>query len=197
MSEMAPLLTMSDPLPPNQLADSARLAMTGEASAIAEIQRRDWPDRLPAVMAERILAGVELEAMTEAWRRAIAAPPEARCRVLVAVDGSHRISGFAVTAPSQDPDADPRLTGAVEEFAIDPPARSQGHGSRLLNACADTLRADGFTTATWWLATADDPLRTFLTSAGWAPDGAFREIGTEDESVRVKQVRLHTDLSES
>ena len=190
-------MLMSDSLPPNQLADSARLAMTGEASAIAEIQRRDWPDRLPAAMAEQILADVELPAMTEAWRRAVAAPPEARYRVLVAVGGTHRIHGFAVTAPSQDPDADPRLTGAVEEFAIDPPARGQGHGSRLLNACADTLRADGFSTATWWLATTDDPLRGFLTSAGWAPDGAFREIGTEDESVRVKQVRLHTDLSES
>lgn len=169
--------------------------MSGEASAIAEIQRRDWPDRLPAAMAERILAEIGLAEMTDVWRRAVAAPPEARCRVLVAVGGQHQVRGFAVTAPSQDPDADPKLTGAVEEFAVDPPARGQGHGSRLLNACADTLRADGFATATWWVAGADDPLRAFLTSAGWAPDGAFREIGTEDEGVRIKQVRLHTDLS--
>ena len=176
-------------------ADSARLAMTGESAAIAEIQRRGWPDRLPDEAVRTLLAEVELDAMIESWRRAIASPPEARFRVLVAV-GADRLHGFAVTAPSQDPDADPQQTGAVEEFTIDPPARGSGHGSRLLNACADTLRADGFTQATWWLTATDDQLRGFLTSAGWAADGAHREIGTEDESVRIKQVRLHTDLSE-
>ncbi len=169
--------------------------MSGEAVAIAEIQRRDWPTRLPEATATSMLAEVELDAMSQAWTRALTSPPEARFRVLVAVGAGHRVCGFAVTAPSQDPDADPRLTGSVDEFVIDPPARRQGHGSRLLNACADTLRADGFGTATWWLAATDDPLRAFLTSAGWAADGAYREIGTEDESVRLKQVRLHTDLA--
>jgi hypothetical protein len=42
--------------------------------------------------------------------------------------------------------------------------------------------------------TADDKLRRFLTAAGWAADGASREIGPEDESIRLKQVRLHTSL---
>ena len=47
-------------------------------------------------------------------------------------------------------------------------------------------------------ASTDDPLRRFLTTAGWAPDGASRELGVDDEEhpqVRVKQVRLHTDLA--
>jgi hypothetical protein len=42
---------------------------------------------------------------------------------------------------------------------------------------------------------ADDAVRRFLTAAGWAADGASREIGPEDESIRLKQVRLHTDLA--
>ena len=45
--------------------------------------------------------------------------------------------------------------------------------------------------------TDDDALRRFLTAAGWAADGATREIGPEDESVRLKQVRLHASLAES
>ena len=41
----------------------------------------------------------------------------------------------------------------------------------------------------------DDVRRTFLTEAGWAPDGAHRELDLHGNgTVRVKQVRLHTDL---
>jgi hypothetical protein len=46
-----------------------------------------------------------------------------------------------------------------------------------------------------WLGAADDETRLFLTTAGWAADGAHRTLDlTGDGSVQVKQVRLHTDL---
>jgi hypothetical protein len=57
------------------------------------------------------------------------------------------------------------------------------------------LRADGFSHARWWVATQDDALRRFLTAAGWAADGSSREIGADDVAVRLRQVRLHTDLA--
>jgi hypothetical protein len=37
-------------------------------------------------------------------------------------------------------------------------------------------------------------LQRFLTAAGWAADGATREIGPEDGSLRLKQARFHTNL---
>jgi len=41
----------------------------------------------------------------------------------------------------------------------------------------------------------DDTLRAFLTSAGWAPDAAHRELDLDGSgSTTVKQVRLHTAL---
>jgi hypothetical protein len=46
------------------------------------------------------------------------------------------------------------------------------------------------------VGTEDDVLRRFLLAAGWATDGASREIGSDDGSLRLKQVRLHTDLGE-
>ena len=140
-----------------------------------------------------MLTSVSLTQMVESWRTAIERPPEARFRVLIATDGT-RVVGFATTMPSQDEDADRSREGAIEGFVIDPPAQHQGHGSRLLNACADTLRADGFVRATCWVNARDAKLQGFLTAAGWAADGATREIGSEDESVRLKQVRLHTSL---
>lgn len=180
--------------PGGPIADSVRLALPAEASSIAELQRRSWATQWPADLAELMLASVSLTEMTDSWRTAIERPPQAAFRVLVATDGQ-RVVGFATTMPSQDDDADPAIDGAIEVFVVDPAAQHLGHGSRLLNACADTLRADGFARARFWVNANDDALRRFLTAAGWAADGARREIGPEDESVRLKQVRLHTDLA--
>lgn len=176
------------------IADSVRLALPTEAPQLAALQRRAWVDQLPAAMAEPMLASVDLDAMTQAWAGAIARPPLARFRVLVAVN-AERVVGFAALGPSDDDDAEPGDDGLIAEFTIDPAARRLGHGSRLLHACVDTLRADGFTRATWWVRAADDALRHFLDGTGWSPDGAHREIGTDDGHTTVKQVRLHTDIS--
>ena len=185
-------VTSTDPT----VADSVRLALAGEAGPIAQLQRRSWASQLPPETAEALLGELTVDQMDDAWRLAITRPPRAQFRVLVAVQ-QHRVVGFATTIPSPDPDAQPGQDGQVDEFVIDPPAQRRGHGSRLLNACVDTLRADGFTRATWWVASTDDVVRRFLTEAGWAPDGGWREIGTDDEAVRVKQIRMHTDIRAS
>lgn len=176
------------------VADSVRLAWPSEAAPIAELQRRSW-SALPAAMSETMLSSISLEDMITVWHQVIARPPKAEFRVLVAVGGDSHPVGFATTLASEDTDAEALRDGEIDQFVIDPPARHRGHGSRLLNACADTLRADGFGRAVCWVLTVDDAYRQFLSDAGWAPDGAHREIGTEDEAVRVKQTRLHTDLT--
>ncbi|MCA0253753.1 MAG: GNAT family N-acetyltransferase [Actinobacteria bacterium] len=177
---------------------SVRLALPSEAAGIAAVQRRAWTQLYAEPVAAQLLDSTDLAAMTQAWEAAIRRPPLATLRVLVAVDssqGSHRVVGFAAVGPSDDPDANPAEDGLVAEFAIDPLAQRLGHGSRLLQACADTLRADGFIRASWWVRASDDPLRAFLTGAGWAPDGAHTELGSEDDASGIKFVRLHTDIS--
>jgi ribosomal protein S18 acetylase RimI-like enzyme len=181
-------VTVSD----RPVADSVRLAWPIEAAEIAALQRRAWAAQLPVELAETLLGSVSEIQMTEAWHAAITRPPRASYRVLVAVEQG-RVVGFASTMPSPDEDSEPGLDGQLEEFAIDPAAQQRGHGSRLLNACADTLRSDGFRRAYCWVGD-DDGLIRFLASAGWAPDGAEREIGTDDEALRLHQVRLHTQL---
>lgn len=175
-------------------ADSCRLALPSEAERLAAIQRRSWQQLLPIPVAEQILGEVDLAAMTASWQAAIQRPPLAKFRVLVAV-ADRRVVGFAAVGPSDDPDADPGSDALVGEFIVDPVTQRQGHGSRLLNAVADTLRADGFTRATWWVRADDDPLRSFLASAGWAPDGAHQSVGTEASATELKLVRLHTGLT--
>jgi ribosomal protein S18 acetylase RimI-like enzyme len=142
-----------------------------------------------------VLAALDAEAFAAQWSEAITRPSQASTRVLVALDRA-TVVGFALTAVADDPDADPRLDAQLAEFVVDPDHQRVGHGSRLVQACADTLRADGFTRATTWVNSSDDTLRGFLAEAGWAPDGAHRELDlTGDGSTRVKQVRLHTDLT--
>lgn len=175
------------------IADSVRLALPAEAAQIAAIQRRAWVQQLPAELAESVLAEVDLDAMTKSWHAAIVRPPLAQFRVLAAL-GDERVVGFAAVGPSDDPDADPGEDGLVAEFTVDPQAQRRGHGSRLLSACVDTLRADGFVRATWWLRSTDDALRRFLVEAGWAADGSHQEVGTDAGAV-LKLVRLHTDIS--
>lgn len=178
---------------PSQVADSVRLAWPTEAPAVSAVQRRGWLG-LPGPLAESLLAGVDEATMVRAWEQVIARPVDARHRVLVAVAGDGRVVGFATTGPSTDSDAEAGADGEVDQFWVDPAAQGRGHGSRLLNACADTLRADGFTHARWWVLAADTALRGFLTGAGWEPDGASRTIGDEAGTVRIEQLRLHTSL---
>lgn len=176
------------------IADSVRLALPTEAAQIAALQRRGWTAGLPAEAADQLLASIDLAAMTDSWLAAIQRPPLAQLRVLVAVSAD-RVVGFAAIGPSDDPDADPSSDALIAEFTIDGLARRQGHGSRLLNASVDTLRADGFTRATWWVRADDDLLRAFLTDSGWEVDGAHTEVAMDTDGPRVKLVRLHTAVS--
>lgn len=165
---------------------SVRLALPQEAPQLVALQRAAWAS---APGGDIMLAAVSEADAVQAWHTAIARPPLATLRVLVAVDESP--VGFAVTGPSDDPDARP-TDGQVAEFVVPDLGDDAG---RLLNAAVDTLRADGFTRAQWWLRADDDALRAFLTESGWAPDGAHREIGDEAGRYRQKMVRLHTDIS--
>lgn len=187
---------MSTPHPgsgPGTTPDSVRLALPAESWDVAALQRRSW-DADADPVGRSLLEGIDLDTMAQAWHRAITRPPEARFRVLVALaDG--RVVGLATTLPSQDPDADTAEDGEIDELVVEPAVRRRGHGSRLVHACVDTLRADGFVRVRHWLRSDDDPRRAFLTASGWAADGAHRELGTEDPAVRVKQVRLHTAIA--
>ena len=174
---------------------SVRIGWADDATGIAEVQVRAWRREYADLLPAEVLETLDADRFAAAWQTSLNSPKDARNRVLVALE-RNTVRGFAVTGPASDPDADPIAVGEISELTVDPEQTRHGHGSRLVQACADTLLADRFTTALVWLNADDDVRRAFLTSAGWAPDGAHRELDLHgDGSVRVKQVRLHTDLS--
>lgn len=182
---------------------SVRVAWTDDAPAVAAVQVRAWGRDLAGLVDP---AALPTEEQVEAvWRQAMARPEDARNRVLVALE-RNRVVGFAVTTPAPDPDCDPVADGELVELVVHPEETGKGHGSRLLQAAAETLSADHFTRAVHWVATTDDQRRAFLEGAGWAPDQGTRELALGDGDApddaggeagaapTLRQVRLHTSL---
>jgi GNAT superfamily N-acetyltransferase len=173
---------------------SCRVAWADDAPAIAAVQVRAWRASYADLLPAELLADLDVDELAAGWSASLTNPPDARNRVLVALE-RNLVTGFALTGPATDPDCDPLSVGEVTDLTVDSHQRHAGHGSRLMQACVDTLKADRFTRAVVWLAAADDDARRFWAEAGWAPDGAHRTLDlTGDGSVQVRQVRLHTDL---
>lgn len=177
---------------PEPVADAnVRIAWAADAEEIAELQVRVWRTSYAGLLPDDVISAVDTEAFASHWHESLRRPPDARNRVLLALEEG-TVVGFSAVGPADDPDTDPVADGMITAFHIDPAKTGRGHGSRLLNATIDTLAADGFERAYTWLFAADDAMRGFLTATGWAPDGAHRELALhEDGSVQVKQVRLH------
>ncbi len=186
-----------------------REARPAEAEEIARIQLSTWRTAYRRLLPEQVLAALDQEWMTRRWREAIESPPDPRHHVLVAVEQVERpgadrpvrstLVGFAAIGPAVGGPEDSAedfpdgITGAVTDLLVEPRWGRRGHGSRLLAASVDMWRADGFTRAIAWVFEADRATRSFLTSAGWRPDGAARSLDVDD--LLIPQLRMHTVLS--
>ncbi|GAA2091172.1 GNAT family N-acetyltransferase [Actinomadura alba] len=173
-----------------------RPARREDAADIALVQVRAWlagyQEILPTATLAEVTGPEALEMWRERWAEAATAPPSPRHRLLVSVEKGE-VTGFAAHAPAEDPDHDPATTAEVLTLLVDPERGRSGHGSRLLAATVDMLREDGFTTLVTWVFEANESLRGFFVSAGWAPDGAMRIL---DMGAPVPMIRMHTDISE-
>ncbi len=180
-----------------------RPADSDDAGEIARIQLTTWRHAYRRIVPRNILDRIDDAWVTNRWLTSIEAPPSPRHKVLVAVEQAEQayLVGFAATgemdeaalAPEEDHSVMLRPDiAAVTDLLVEPRWGRRGHGSRLLAACADLWREDGFTSAVAWAFEADTATRAFLTSAGWELDGATRALDVDD--LLVPQVRLHTTL---
>lgn len=183
-----------------------RPARPDDAADIARIQLATWRYAYRRILPRHVLEGLDEAWMANQWRSSIDAPPSARHRVLVAVEQAEQayLVGFAATGEADEealaPEEDEKTVlgpnvASITDLLVEPRWGRRGHGSRLLAACVDLWRADGFSTALAWAFEADAALRAFLTSAGWEPDGATRALDMDD--MLVPQLRLHTTVGEA
>jgi GNAT superfamily N-acetyltransferase len=106
--------------------------------------------------------------------RAELASTDPRRQVLVA-EREGRVIGFAVVQPSRDGDADGIQVGELDQFYSDPVVWGQGVGRELMAAAIETLRENGFTEATLWVAEENNRPRQIYEVAGWTLDGVTRD----------------------
>ncbi len=171
---------------------SVRAARPSDAPAIGAIQSTCWRETYADVLSPEEPFPTPAE-FGRAWRAAVEEAPTPAHVVLVACEGP-RVVGFVAVAPSEDPDADTGWRELVEGGVL-PEVRRQGHGSRLLNAAADTVRDAGAAVLTVWVRAGGAAVTGLLSAAGFSPDGAFRERETDVSGGTLRETRLLATLS--
>lgn len=169
---------------------SVRPARPADAERIAHVQLSTWRTAYAALLPPEVL-DTPLVQVAAVWLNAVEAPPTPDHRVLVAEERDELV-GFAALTPAEDGDP---ATAELATLLVEPRWGRRGHGSRLLAAAVDGWRVGGVATAVAWAWDRDVATRAFLTSAGWAADGAARGLDTGPRVQR--QVRLHVDVREA
>lgn len=177
---------------PGPTADaSVRTGRVSDAPAVGQVQATVWRESLAGRVPPEVLETFDPQAFAAVWRRSLQDPPTPLHRLLVACAGE-QVVGFAAIGPAEVTDGSVGDSdGELLVLAVHPEARRAGHGSRLLNAVADTLRAGDRTAVLAWLPATDEQSRAFADAAGLAPDGAWREriVGPGGETIREVRVR--------
>lgn len=177
-----------------------RLATGADAAAIGQIHAAGMRAAISAGLGHELptaLAnGINPEAIAATWSVAIATPPTPQYFLLTATAAGQPV-GFAAVAPapvmavaetsgtSEDVVASPLLEkpadAIVLAFEIAAEHQRQGHGSRLLAACVDHLRARNARRVMTWVVSGDEARTRFWAQAGFHPAGLRRtlEVGPE------------------
>ncbi|OLT15288.1 GNAT family N-acetyltransferase [Serinicoccus sp. CNJ-927] len=184
---------MSHPHEQAPAADaSVRTARPNDAPAVGLVQAFVWHQEYADVLDPEVLEALTGPRFASAWRQSLEHPPSPRHRLLVACAGP-QVTGYVAVGPAEEEPGLPEGTSALLlDGGVHPEARRAGHGSRLLNAAVDTLRAahdELEAVATWVLAEAE-VTRGFLQAAGFEPDGAWRDRVVADDGRTVREVRL-------
>lgn len=176
------------------VAASVRPARTSDVDAIAQVQVRAWQASYADLLPPEVVSALSADDLAWEWGRALLGADGHRILVAVA-EGSGDVVGVASVGPGVDPDVDPGRVGEIGALDIDPGHRRAGHASRLMAACVDTLREMGRRECVVWIPLDDEPRRALLQSAGWGPDGAYRDLAVGADAT-VRQVRLVTLIDE-
>ena len=187
-----------DVLSPSVADASVRPATTADLPAIGGIHARAWTTAYRELVPALVLPELTADALTLAWRPHLEAARQPLHHLLVACTGP-TVVGFAAFGPAPEGGA---TDADLPALYVDAVHQRRGHGSRLLAAGVDLLRADGATRMFCWVPERDVPRLTFLRAAGFGEDGARRRLTLGNESVEndaaagVAEVRLVAGLGE-
>lgn len=179
---------------------AVRTARPNDLPAVAHVQAAVWRDTYGPLVDAEVRDAFTPAAFEQPWRQSLKDPPTPLHRLLVATEGP-AVVGFAAIGPAEHAegpaapaDAVAPEIGEIFTFGVAPDRRGTGHGSRLLNAAVDTLRAGDFQQVVVWLLGDDEKTRAFVTAAGLQPDGAWRDRVVAADGRTAREVRLTASL---
>jgi ribosomal protein S18 acetylase RimI-like enzyme len=170
------------------MPNGVRLARTTDVEAVSALQLGSWRTRDPQMLEAAEQSGLDVSTVADLWRQSLLTADEPLARLFVATDANDAIVGFAATSRASDDDSEDGVAELLE-LIVDPAQERAGHGSRLLAAAADTLARVGVSEIVVWRSEDDERGIAFLTSAGFAPDGARRVLAS-DAGRHIEQVRM-------
>jgi GNAT superfamily N-acetyltransferase len=176
---------------------SVRPARPDDAAEVARVQVVTWRTAYRGVLPMAVLDNWDADAATAAWRRAVETPPTPGHGVMVALEGQTVVGFAAFGTPELTGDEQPHAAGPSSELStllVEPRWGRRGHGSRLLAAVTDVVRAGGAVRLQTWVLEPDRVSAGFYESTGWAPDGWARILETGGDPLR--EIRWHTLLDE-
>lgn len=166
---------------------AVRTARTDDADGMGAVQATSWRERLGTSLPQAAVARFDAGTFSATWRASLDQPPSSTHRALVATEAGS-IVGLTAVGPAEETD-----TGELLTLCVSPESRGVGHGSRLLNAAVDTLRANGFREIVCWIPLLDEATQRFVRESGLAPDGAYRDRVIDEEHV-LREVRLTASI---
>lgn len=171
---------------------AVRTAGPTDANAVGAVQAQLWRAAYGKFLSPELLDQFTPAAFGAVWAKSLTSPPSPLHRLLVATQGSDLV-GFVAIGPTQtDPTDDVEGAGATGEILVGGVLASHqrsGHGSRLLNAAVDTLRAGDFGRVEMWVLAVDTETLEFAEQAGLATDGAWRERALPGDAT-ARELRM-------
>lgn len=182
-------------LTPSSADASVRTATAADLTAIGGVHARAWTAAYRDVLPREVLDRLDPTALSRAWEPSLHAPAQAWPHLLVACTGP-TVVGFAACARAGDGPGVRPGDAELVALLVDPSHQRGGHASRLLAAAVDRLREDGALRLLAWTVADDVPRREFLVSAGFAEDGASRQLASDVVPGTVHEVRLVAALAD-
>jgi len=139
-------------------------ATQADVPALARVFVHCWRDAYHGIVADEILDALDAANEERRWGALVA-----EHRVLVARDHGVALGMVRIGADDSNP-----ARGHVFSLYVDPLASGAGVGRELLGRACDELVAEGFSTATLWVFSANERALRFYRTAGWTETGRTR-----------------------
>lgn len=171
--ERAASASASVPVVPNDdcRAPLVRLAVPGDAAAIARVQVESWHAAYAGLMPAAVLDAFTVEKREPRWKAILTRDAPAERTLVIAPGGV--VAGFASTGPSRDEGAMPDVAELYALY-LAPGSWGTGLGRALLAAAIEELRARGYASMTLWVLDGNARARRFYEAAGMRADGAVK-----------------------